>query len=294
MGRIIERLGLARIRATGGRATFRRAMPSGWGWPRLCCTIPGCSVLDEPANGLDPAGIVEIRELLLELTREQGVTVFMSSHILAEVARLAGRIGIIHQGRLLQELNIAELERDRQRRLVLRARDLEAAQRALVAAGQPAELLPDGTLELKNRDAIERPDEVNRLLVEAGLPPTQVLVEEEELEQYFLQAGGHGWRRCKMNSFGDMVWVESRKAVRSRLPLWTALASLFMPFGIAFLIFVSKNPEISQKLGLVSAKANLVAYAGTDWPAYLKFVRADRRHRRVHAAHPGHQLGLWP
>jgi ABC-2 type transport system permease protein len=72
-----------------------------------------------------------------------------------------------------------------------------------------------------------------------------------------------------MHSFVDMVWVESRKAVRSRLPLWTALASLFLPIGIAFLIFVSKNPEISQKLGLVSAKANLVAYAGTDWPAYL-------------------------
>ena len=151
---------------------------------------PKLLFLDEPANGLDPAGIVEIRELLLELTREQGVTVFLASHILAEVARLAGRIGIIHQGRLLQELNIAELERDRERRLVLRARDLEAAQRALVAAGQPAELLPDGTLELKNRDAIERPDEVNRLLVEAGLPPTQVLVEEEELEQYFLRLVG--------------------------------------------------------------------------------------------------------
>ena len=75
--------------------------------------------------------------------------------------------------------------------------------------------------------------------------------------------------RSTMHSFIDMVWVESRKAIRSRLPLWTALASLFMPIGIAFLIFVSKNPEISQKLGLVSAKANLVAYAGTDWPAYL-------------------------
>ncbi len=106
---------------------------------------PRLLFLDEPANGLDPAGIVEIRELLLELTRKQGVTVFMSSHILAEVARLAGRIGIIHQGRLLQELNMDELERNRKRRLLLRARDVEAAQRALLAAGQPAEILPDGT-----------------------------------------------------------------------------------------------------------------------------------------------------
>ena len=72
-----------------------------------------------------------------------------------------------------------------------------------------------------------------------------------------------------MNNLSDMVWVELRKAIRSRMPLWTALGSLFMPLGVAFLIFVSKNPEISQKLGLVSAKANLIAYAATDWPTYL-------------------------
>jgi len=72
-----------------------------------------------------------------------------------------------------------------------------------------------------------------------------------------------------MNNLSDMIWIELRKAVRSRMPLWTALGSLLMPLGIAFLIFVSKNPEISQKLGLVSAKANLVAFAGTDWPAYF-------------------------
>jgi ABC-2 type transport system permease protein len=72
-----------------------------------------------------------------------------------------------------------------------------------------------------------------------------------------------------MNNLSDMIWIESRKAIRSRMPLWTALGSLFMPLGIAFLIFVSKNPEISQKLGLISAKANLIAYSATDWPTYL-------------------------
>jgi len=73
-----------------------------------------------------------------------------------------------------------------------------------------------------------------------------------------------------MNNLSDMIWIELRKAIRSRMPLWTALGSLFMPLGIAFLIFVSKNPEISQKLGLVSAKANLIAYSATDWPTYLR------------------------
>jgi ABC-2 type transport system permease protein len=73
-----------------------------------------------------------------------------------------------------------------------------------------------------------------------------------------------------MNSLSDMIWIELRKAIRSRMPLWTALGSLFMPLGIAFLIFVARNPEISQQLGLVSAKANIVAYAATDWPTYLR------------------------
>jgi ABC-2 type transport system permease protein len=72
-----------------------------------------------------------------------------------------------------------------------------------------------------------------------------------------------------MSELSDMIWVESRKAIRSRMPLWTALGSLFMPLGIAFLIFVSKNPEISQKLGLISAKADLLKYSATDWAAYL-------------------------
>jgi ABC-2 type transport system permease protein len=67
----------------------------------------------------------------------------------------------------------------------------------------------------------------------------------------------------------NMIWVETRKALRSRMPLWTGIGSLFMPLGIAFLLFVARNPEISHKLGLVGAKANLITYAATDWPAYL-------------------------
>jgi ABC-type multidrug transport system ATPase subunit len=70
---------------------------------------PDLLVLDEPANSLDPAGIVEIRDLLRALATERGVTVFMSSHILAEVAHLADRIGIVHEGRLLEECSRDEL-----------------------------------------------------------------------------------------------------------------------------------------------------------------------------------------
>jgi ABC-2 type transport system permease protein len=74
-----------------------------------------------------------------------------------------------------------------------------------------------------------------------------------------------------MPDLTSMLWIELRKALRSKMPLWTALGALFMPLGIAFLIFVSKNPAVFQKLGVVSAKANLVAYAAIDWPTYLGF-----------------------
>lgn len=72
-----------------------------------------------------------------------------------------------------------------------------------------------------------------------------------------------------MKHLSDMIWIETRKAIRSHMPFWVSLASLFMPLGIAFLIFVARNPEFSQTLGLVTAKANLLVYAAIDWPAYL-------------------------
>jgi ABC-2 type transport system ATP-binding protein len=189
VGQIVERLSLAAYaNRRAGNLSLGNAQRLGLA--KALLHNPRLLFLDEPANGLDPAGIVEIRTLLLELTREQGVTVFMSSHILAEVSRLAGRIGIIHQGRLLQELNMDELELNRRRRLLLRTRDVEAARQVLTAAGQPAELLKDGSLQLKNTSSIERPDDIASLLVQAGVPPMQLLVEEEELEQYFLRLVG--------------------------------------------------------------------------------------------------------
>ena len=72
-----------------------------------------------------------------------------------------------------------------------------------------------------------------------------------------------------MASLADMLWSEWRKAYRSGMLWWTGLGSLLLPLGIGFLIFVAKNPEVSQKLGLISAKANLTALTATDWPSYL-------------------------
>jgi ABC-2 type transport system ATP-binding protein len=189
VGQIIERLGLVTY-ANRRAGNLSQGNAQRLGLAKALLHNPRLLLLDEPANGLDPAGIVEIRQLLLEQTRQQGVTVFMSSHILAEVARLAQRIGIIHEGRLLQELEVDQLEQNRRRRLLLRVKDGEAAQKVLVAAGQPVEMIQDGALELNNKFSVEHPDEINRLLVQAGFPPTQLVVEEEELEPYFLRLVG--------------------------------------------------------------------------------------------------------
>jgi len=150
---------------------------------------PELLILDEPANGLDPAGVVEIRELLARLAHENGVTVFMSSHILTEVDRLADRIGIIHQGRLIEELEADEMEQLRSPRLEVQARDLPAAQRALAQAGYACKA-SDDTLWLTETRAIEAPDEVAAILVNAGAAPTRLAVEQEDLENYFLRLTG--------------------------------------------------------------------------------------------------------
>jgi ABC-2 type transport system ATP-binding protein len=189
VGYMIERLGLAAY-ADRRAGTLSHGNAQRLGLAKALIHDPKLLILDEPANGLDPAGIVEIRELLLELTNVYGRTVFMSSHILAEVSRLAGRVGIIHRGKLLKELNIEELERNRRKRLLIQVRDVEAAKRTLHAAGLHVDTLEDGSFELSDAASIEHPEDINRVLVNAGSTPTQLMVEEEELEQYFLRLVG--------------------------------------------------------------------------------------------------------
>ena len=155
---------------------------------------PELLVLDEPANGLDPAGVIEVRELIRTLARERGVTVFMSSHILGEVDRLATRIGIVHRGQLIEELDSDALEAHRDRRLEIGARDLDAAAHALRLTGlAPALRRLEGQaafLELREARALDSPDEVARLLVAAGIPPTHLALARESLEDHFMRLTG--------------------------------------------------------------------------------------------------------
>jgi ABC-2 type transport system ATP-binding protein len=161
------------------------------GLARALLHRPELLILDEPASGLDPAGVVEIRDLLAALARDDGVTVFMSSHILTEVDRLATRIGIIHHGRLIEELDADRLDALRARRLEIRSRSLSDAQRVLTEAGYAA-TGSDSVLTLTDERAIDAPDEIAAILVKGGASPTHLAVAHENLEDHFMRLTGGG------------------------------------------------------------------------------------------------------
>lgn len=148
---------------------------------------PKILILDEPINGLDPAGVVEIRSMLLELSRSFGVTVFISSHQLEELSKLVDRIGIIQEGRLIQEIKMAHLEQSLQKHLVLNGHNKSAMERILNEHGYLFEKTKDGRLLLSEDSAIEKPERLAELLVRSEQPPTQLNIVTEDLEGYFLR-----------------------------------------------------------------------------------------------------------
>lgn len=186
--RVIERLGLVPY-ADRKAGTLSTGNLQRLGLARALLHEPELLILDEPANGLDPAGVVEIREFLASLVREKGVTIFMSSHILTEVDRLATRISIIHRGQLLEELDTDALEKLRSKRLEIKARRLEAAQSCLQSAGYRF-VVKKETILIEDAHAIERPDDIAQILVDAGTPPTRLAIEQQNLEDHFLQLTG--------------------------------------------------------------------------------------------------------
>ena len=159
------------------------------GLARALLHAPELLILDEPTNGLDPAGIVEIRDLLESLAKEKGITIFMSSHILTEVDRLATRIGIIHQGCLIEELDSNQLEKLRTKRLEVKARNLEAAHLSLQKAGYKP-ITRDEIIVLDDEHALEHPDDIAQTLVNAGTPPIHLVITQQNLEEHFMQIIG--------------------------------------------------------------------------------------------------------
>jgi ABC-2 type transport system ATP-binding protein len=187
--RVIEELGLTPYANRSAR-NLSLGNSQRLGLAKALIHHPDLLILDEPSNGLDPAGIVEVRNLLRGLAEHSAVTTFISSHILSEIARMATRIGVIHQGRLVKEIQASELSKEEGQHLRVEVRDRNGAQAALAKAG--VEAAPDGNnaLIITDETLVRHPDNVATLLVQAGYPPTMLVVERGNLESYFLDLVG--------------------------------------------------------------------------------------------------------
>ncbi len=150
---------------------------------------PELLILDEPTNGLDPAGIHEMRELLRRLPSELGVTVFISSHLLSEVEQIASHIGIIHEGRLLFQGTLGELQEAHSAQLTLGVNQPDEASRYLTAAGWGVQIRADGMLGVQ---ATTREDaaRINRLLISHGMEVFHLAPAQASLEDIFLTLTG--------------------------------------------------------------------------------------------------------
>ncbi len=140
-------------------------------------------ILDEPTNGLDPAGIQEMRSLIRSLPGEHGVTVFLSSHLLTEVEQVATHVGILSQGVLLFQGTLAELESMRRSCLRIGVSDPESASLLLSGRGWCVSRV-DGHLLSSD---ITAGAVINRTLVEAGFEVHSLMVESASLEDVFLK-----------------------------------------------------------------------------------------------------------
>ena len=182
----LDRVGLA-ARARDMVRTYSLGMKQRLGIAAALLKDPSLLILDEPANGLDPAGIVEVRGLLRSLG-EEGRTVFVSSHILSEVQQMADRVAIIARGRLVAAGSVHDvLASARRAGMVVRVADPEGGRVALAEAGI------DATVDGDVLHAAVPPAEgerVARALAARGLFPSLLQPDEGTLEQAFLDLTG--------------------------------------------------------------------------------------------------------
>lgn len=150
---------------------------------------PQFLILDEPINGLDPEGIKEIRDIILRLNRERGVTFLISSHLLDELAKIVTRYGIISNGVLLEEITSDELERRCQSGVKIVVDDVKKALSLLNGRIDRSEIVVTGnTLLLGAVNAYA--GKINALLVTGGVEVKELSVRSGDFENYFLERLG--------------------------------------------------------------------------------------------------------
>lgn len=166
--------------------TYSMGMKQRLGIALCLLSSPDCLVLDEPINGLDSEGIVEIRNLLLRLNQEHHITILVSSHILTELQLIADRFVFMKKGVIVEDVSKSALEEKARKQIVLNTND-QAKAAQLLERNYPDiryEVMPEQKIVIYNY--IEEAGNINRLLVTNKVDVTEFRVEAYKLEEYFL------------------------------------------------------------------------------------------------------------
>lgn len=153
---------------------------------------PELLILDEPINGLDPIGIHEMRSFLIDLCKEKHVTIVISSHILSEIEQLADVIGVIHQGRLIEEITTQEIQRRNRRYLEFQVSNPNKAVMLMEQHYQinDYEVHEQGSIRVYSH--LGEQAQINRLFVENDIDVSKIALSEDNLEDYFVKLIGGG------------------------------------------------------------------------------------------------------
>ncbi|MDI7742965.1 ATP-binding cassette domain-containing protein [Lysinibacillus fusiformis] len=152
-------------------------------------TNPEFLILDEPTNGLDPSGIVEMREIIHRLVTERGITVLLSSHLLDELSQIATHYGILHDGKLIKELSKEELANETRQYIELETAEVQKAVVVLDSLGIKDYEVINGT-EINIYERLDDVVTINRSLVLADVNVSRIGTTRQKLEDYFLQLTG--------------------------------------------------------------------------------------------------------
>lgn len=152
-------------------------------------TNPEFLILDEPTNGLDPSGIVEMREIIGRLVKERGITVLLSSHLLDELSQIATHYGILHDGMLISELSREELASKTRQHIELETTEVHSAVVVLDELGiRDYEVVNESDIHVYER--LDEVAAINRSLVLANVNVLRIGTTRQKLEDYFLQLTG--------------------------------------------------------------------------------------------------------
>lgn len=186
---IPELLELVGLSGTGRKKAknFSLGMRQRLGIAIALCGDPDFLILDEPVNGLDPQGIVEIRELILKLNRDRQITVLISSHILDELSRLATHYGFIDKGRIVKEISAEQLERECRKSARVRVSDTSKMAAALDKLGVEYAVIDSASADIYGEISVTK---LSETLKEAGCELLSVTEHDESLEAYFINLVG--------------------------------------------------------------------------------------------------------